>query len=91
MSRVANNPVVVPEKVEVTISDDNVLIKGPLGEMRQELKGQVEIKKEENSSCLISPKGPLINTLSSDIVTSTFSGTTTGLFATLDMFSPYST
>ena len=45
MSRVANNPVVVPEKVEVTISDDNVLIKGPLGEMRQELKGQVEIKK----------------------------------------------
>jgi large subunit ribosomal protein L6 len=49
MSRVANNPVVVPEKVEVTISDDNVLIKGPLGEMRQELKGQVEIKKEENS------------------------------------------
>jgi len=49
MSRVANNPVVVPEKVEVTISDDNVLIKGLLGEMRQELKGQVEIKKEENS------------------------------------------
>ena len=49
MSRVANNPVVVPEKVEVTISDDNVLIKGPLGEMRQELKGQVEIKKEEIS------------------------------------------
>ena len=49
MSRVANNPVIVPEKVEVTISDDNVLIKGPLGEMRQELKGQVEIKKEENS------------------------------------------
>ena len=48
MSRVANNPVVVPEKVEVTISDDSVLIKGPLGEMRQELKGQVEIKKEEN-------------------------------------------
>ena len=55
MSRVANNPVVVPEKVEVTISDDNVLIKGPLGEMRQDLKGQVEIKKEENS-LLFSPK-----------------------------------
>ena len=31
MSRVANNPVVVPEKVEVTLTDDNVLIKGPLG------------------------------------------------------------
>ena len=48
MSRVANNPVVVPEKVEVTLTDDNVLIKGPLGEMSQDLKGQVEIKKEEN-------------------------------------------
>ena len=49
MSRVANNPVVVPEKVEVTLTDDNVLIKGPLGEMSQDLKGQVEIKKEENT------------------------------------------
>jgi large subunit ribosomal protein L6 len=49
MSRVANNPVVVPEKVEVTLTGDNVLIKGPLGEMSQDLKGQVEIKKEENT------------------------------------------
>ena len=48
MSRVANNPVVVPEKVEVTLTADNILIKGPLGEMSQDLKGQVEIKKEEN-------------------------------------------
>ena len=48
--------VVVPEKVEVTISDDNVLIKGPLGEMRQDLKGQVEIKKEENSIIVLSER-----------------------------------
>ena len=44
MSRVANNPIVVPEKVEVTLTEDNVSIKGPLGEMSQDLKGQVEIK-----------------------------------------------
>ncbi|MBT6356308.1 50S ribosomal protein L6 [Methylophilaceae bacterium] len=49
MSRVANNPVVIPEKVEITLTDNNISVKGPLGEMNQDLKGQVEIKKEENT------------------------------------------
>ena len=33
MSRVANMPVNIPEKVEVVISQDNVQVKGPLGEL----------------------------------------------------------
>jgi large subunit ribosomal protein L6 len=35
MSRVAKNPVVVPEKVEVTIGAAEVTVKGPLGTLRQ--------------------------------------------------------
>ena len=33
MSRVANNPVVIPEKVEITLTDNNISVKGPLGLM----------------------------------------------------------
>ena len=47
MSRIAKNPVVIPEKVEVNIAIDAITVKGPLGELRQELNGDVEIKKEE--------------------------------------------
>jgi large subunit ribosomal protein L6 len=35
MSRVAKNPVVIPEKVEVTIGTAEVTVKGPLGTLRQ--------------------------------------------------------
>ena len=48
MSRVAKNPVIIPEKVEVSIASDAITIKGPLGELKQELTGDVEIKSEEN-------------------------------------------
>jgi len=48
MSRVANMPVNIPEKVEVVISQDNVQVKGPLGELSQSLTGDVKINKEDN-------------------------------------------
>lgn len=48
MSRVANNPVIVPEKVEVKINPDAVIVKGPLGEMVQPLKGEVTLTQEDN-------------------------------------------
>jgi large subunit ribosomal protein L6 len=47
MSRIANNPVVIPEKVEVNITEDFISVKGPLGELTQSLKGDVDLKKEE--------------------------------------------
>ena len=36
------------EKVEVVISQDNVQVKGPLGELNQSLTGDVKINKEDN-------------------------------------------
>lgn len=46
MSRVANNPVTIPAKVEVAISENSVDVSGPLGKMSQSLKGDVIINKE---------------------------------------------
>ena len=49
MSRIAKNPVVIPEKVEVNIANDGIVVKGPLGELRQELTGDVEIKEVDTT------------------------------------------
>ena len=44
MSRVAKNPIVVPEKVEVTVSAADVTVKGPLGTLKQAQSKDVVIK-----------------------------------------------
>jgi len=47
MSRVANNPVVLPSGVEVTLGDV-IKVKGPKGELTQNANSLVAISKEEN-------------------------------------------
>jgi len=46
MSRVAKNPVVVPAGVEVTVSANQVIVKGALGSLTQALNGDVSITRE---------------------------------------------
>ena len=48
MSRVANNPVNVPDNVQVSIAPELITVKGPLGELTQELKGDVKIENAES-------------------------------------------
>jgi large subunit ribosomal protein L6 len=48
MSRIGNTPVVLPEKVEVTLGADQISIKGPLGTLSRKLNPQVKIEKVEN-------------------------------------------
>lgn len=46
MSRVAKNPVVIPAKVEVMLSTDNISVSGPLGKMTQPLTSAVKLARE---------------------------------------------
>jgi len=46
MSRIGNNPVVVPAGVEVTLSPTEVAVKGPLGTLKQRLKGDVVVERD---------------------------------------------
>jgi large subunit ribosomal protein L6 len=48
MSRIGNNPISVPEGVTVDINDNNITVKGKLGELTQEYSG-VNIKLEDNT------------------------------------------
>jgi len=46
MSRIGNTPVVLPEKVEVTLGASELSIKGPLGTIARPADPNVEVKKE---------------------------------------------
>ncbi len=48
MSRIANYPVDIPEKVEVTIANGAVSVKGPLGALSQRVGDLVQVERVEN-------------------------------------------
>jgi large subunit ribosomal protein L6 len=49
MSRVANNPINVPDKVEVGIQGGRVSVKGPMGTLVQDFGEQVNVVREGNA------------------------------------------
>jgi large subunit ribosomal protein L6 len=46
MSRIAKNPVIVPEKVDVTVGANELTVKGPLGTLKQPLARGVVVKRD---------------------------------------------
>jgi large subunit ribosomal protein L6 len=48
MSRIGNTPVVLPDKVEVTLASGEISIKGPLGTLTQRVSPQVKVEKVDN-------------------------------------------
>jgi large subunit ribosomal protein L6 len=46
MSRVAKNPVAIPEKVEVVLSANSIAVNGPLGKLSHPLTDAVALKRE---------------------------------------------
>ena len=46
MSRIAKNPIAIPEKVEVTVGATELTVKGPLGTLKQKLSHDVAVKVE---------------------------------------------
>ena len=44
MSRIGKNPIVIPEKVEVSIGPSEVTVKGPLGTLKQAMSHDVAVK-----------------------------------------------
>ena len=48
MSRVANNPVIIPEKVDVMLNATEISVKGPLGTLSHKLTQNVLVQRVEN-------------------------------------------
>ena len=49
MSRIGNNPVTLPPKVEVTLADGEITVKGPLGTLTRSSATRVAIEKDGDS------------------------------------------
>ena len=49
MSRIGNNPVKLPAKVEVTLANGEIKVKGPLGELSRSYGDSVTIEKDGES------------------------------------------
>jgi len=68
MSRIGNYPIVVPKGVEVTLSAEQVAVKGPLGTLIQRLSGDVRIEREgDNLLCKVNNDSPRANAMSGTI------------------------
>jgi len=55
MSRIGKKPIKIPEGVEVEINGNTVTVKGPKGELSQEIRPEIKVEKKEEK-ILISPK-----------------------------------
>lgn len=49
MSRIGKLPVELVEGVTATVTDKTITVKGPKGELSQDIVGGVTVKKEENT------------------------------------------
>ena len=60
MSRIGKTPISIPQGVDVTINDLNVVVKGPKGELTRVIHPAMSLKKEENTLTVV-PVKPLSN------------------------------
>ena len=49
MSRVGKAPITIPSGVEVTIGDDEVTVKGPKGQLTQQVPGDITLRQEDGT------------------------------------------
>ena len=48
MSNIGKQPISIPEGVEVSRKEDNIFVKGKLGELNQEFKSDIQISINDN-------------------------------------------
>ena len=55
MSRIGNNPITLPQDVTLDIKENVITVKGKLGELTQEIAGDITVKVEDGSVVLERP------------------------------------
>ncbi len=56
MSRIGRKPIPIPQDVEVKIEDSKVIVKGPKGELSQEIRPEVKVEIREGNIFVSSQK-----------------------------------
>ena len=55
MSRIGNNPITLPEGITFDINENVITVKGKLGELSQEIAGDITVKVEEGNVIVARP------------------------------------
>ncbi|MFW6034971.1 MAG: 50S ribosomal protein L6 [Halothermotrichaceae bacterium] len=89
MSRIGKLPVDIPEKVNVNIDDNKIVVKGPKGELSKELDSRIKISVEDDQ-ILVKRSGDdrenrALHGLSRSIIESMVVGVTDGFEKKLEM------
>ena len=89
MSRIANYPVAVPAKVDVTLNNGEIVVKGPLGTLSQKYGSDVEIQRDgEQLMCRARNGGTQADAMSGTLralVANMVKGVTQGYSKTLEI------
>ena len=68
MSRIAKNPIAVPKGVEVTVSAEQVAVKGPLGTLTQRLSSDIRLERDGDTLlCKVNNESTQANAMSGTI------------------------
>lgn len=92
MSRIGKKPISLPEKVNVVINKNNVLVEGPLGKLNLEFRSEVTIKQDNALGSLIveravdSRQARAMHGLYRALVQNMVLGVTTGYERKLEIF-----
>lgn len=90
MSRIGLKPINLPGGVEIKISDDNLVeVKGPKGQLSQQISPDMEIKVEDGVLTVARPtenkKHKSLHGLSRTLISNMINGVTEGYSKTLDI------
>ena len=55
MSRIGNKPIAIPEGVTITNNGDNIVVKGPKGELTQPFDTEFKLNEEEGRYVVVRP------------------------------------
>ena len=90
MSRIGRAPIAIPAGVTVTVSDDNIVtVKGPKGELSQEINKNITVKVEGNVINVVRPNDEKQNRafhgLYRALIANMVTGVSTGFTKTLNL------
>ena len=66
MSRIAKNPVAIPSGVEVKLADNEIVVKGKLGELKQSINSELVEIKNDNGQITFAVKNDVYSARTSD-------------------------
>ena len=90
MSRIGKAPITIPDKVEISVADNNVVtVKGPKGELKQKIDSDLSVKIEDGTLTVDRPseqkRHKSLHGLSRSLINNMVEGVTNGYKKELEL------